>query len=146
MPAVVPSGDQNLVGELGRVHAEMVIGSHVEGSQVRFLAHTFRVGRGAWGWSEEKMQSRVLMDPDMGGGERGTCIIEVTVARTLKTQIGDKEDSFLARTEHLGVVGAGIERMSWGRAVLNTRPRGCNCLLNHGAGTAAEGNRTNVTL
>lgn len=49
MRAVLPSGEQNLVGKSGRVHMGMVIGSHVEGSQVRFLAHTFRVGKGSWG-------------------------------------------------------------------------------------------------
>lgn len=87
------------------------------------------------------MQSRVLMDPDMGGGERGTCIIEVTVARSRKTRIGDKEDPFLARTEHLGVVGAGIERISWGRVVLNTRLRRCNCVLNDGASTKRYSSR-----
>lgn len=49
MPAVPPASDQNSVRKLGRVHVEMVMRSHVEGSQVMFLALTFRVGRGSWG-------------------------------------------------------------------------------------------------
>lgn len=62
------------------------------------------------------------MDPDVGGGERGTCIIEVTVARTRKTRIGDKEDPFLIRTEHLGVMGAGTEdKLGQGRLKYQTK-------------------------
>lgn len=39
------------------------------------------------------------------GGEKGMCITEVTPAGMHKTRIGDQENTYLASTEDLWVVG-----------------------------------------
>lgn len=67
----------------------------------------------------------------MGGREGATCSIDVTPAEM------QDEGTHLARTENLWVVRAVIATIGWDQVVFNTRLRGCNCVLKHGASTEA---------
>lgn len=69
--------------------------------------------------------------------ERGQRAVLTLLQQKCKTRIGD-EGTHLARTENLWV-RAVIARIDWDQVVgvFNTRLRGRNCILKHGASTEA---------